>query len=285
MILNKTIFISGNARSGTSIVGKILATCKNSEYAFEPELIPYIIQLKDFLKNEDWKKIYQGYIEEELFFNLLIGRKINFRINEDSSIKNLKSKSDIQKKLRLNISRVNLDNYLKKNKINFIIKFPSIDIKKIISNYKKTKIVLVKRNLLSVILSLYKKKWFKNNSNLINSFLPYKKIGKKKYPYWFEKSYSKIWINCNEITKCAIFTIISERYYSGIKKKYIIRYEDLIDNPKKTISSLIKQLGLKQTHQTKKLIKQIKNNKRNINFENIKKRIHPRILNELSKNF
>jgi len=285
MILNKTIFISGNARSGTSIVGKILGTCKNSEYAFEPELIPYIIQLKDFLKNEDWKKIYQGYIEEELFFNLLIGRKINFRINEDSSIKNLKSKSDIKKKLRLNLSRVNLDNYLKKNKINLIIKFPSIDIKKIISNYKKTKIVLVKRNLLSVILSLYKKKWFKNNSNLINSFLPYKKIGKKKYPYWFEKKYSRIWKNCNEITKCAIFTIISERYYSGIKKKYIIRYEDLIDNPKKTISSLIKQLSLKQTPQTKKLIKQIRNNKRKINFENIKNRIHPRILNELSKNF
>ena len=48
---------------------------------------------------------------------------------------------------------------------------------KIISNYKKTKIVLVKK-FVKCNTFLYKKKWFKNNSNLINSLLPYKKLEK-----------------------------------------------------------------------------------------------------------
>ena len=48
------------------LLGKILAL-KGCEYSFEPELLPYIINLKDHLSRHKWKEIYQGYIEEELF--------------------------------------------------------------------------------------------------------------------------------------------------------------------------------------------------------------------------
>ena len=38
-ILNNLIWITGCARSGTTILGKILSTLKNVEYGFEPELL------------------------------------------------------------------------------------------------------------------------------------------------------------------------------------------------------------------------------------------------------
>ena len=117
MIAKKVIWVSGNPRSGTSLLGKILASCKGCEYSFEPELLPYIINLKDHLNRHKWKEIYQGYIEEELFFNLLVGRKINFRKKEDSSIQVLKSNKEINKKLLTNLSRVDLSKYLKRIKL------------------------------------------------------------------------------------------------------------------------------------------------------------------------
>ena len=283
MIAKKVIWVSGNPRSGTSLLGKILASCKSCEYSFEPELLPYILSLNDTLKKQKWKELYEGYIEEELFFNILVGRKINFREKEDSSIRVIKSKRDIKKKLLIKLSRVDLAKYLKKNKINFIIKFPAIDIKRIISLYPQNKNVLIKRNIYSVISSLFKKKWFRNEKNIIESFLPHKNINSKKYPYWFDKKYLKIWKKSNEMTKCAIFVLVSENYYHKIKNYSLIEYEELISNPNKSIKRLTKKLDLQMTKNTLKILKTVKKSSKKININLIKDQIAPEILKKLKK--
>ena len=283
MIAKKVIWISGNPRSGTSLLGKILASCKGCEYSFEPELLPYIISLKDTLNKQKWKELYEGYIEEELFFNLLVGRKVNFRKREDSSIQIIKSKKEIKKKLLTNLSRVDLAKYLKKNKINFIIKFPTIDIKRIISLYPQNKNVLIKRNIYSVISSLFEKKWFSNEKNLIDSFLPHKIINARKYPYWFDRKYLKIWKKSNEITKCAIFVLVSEKYYHRIKNYSLIEYEELVSNPIKSIKRLTKRLNLEMTKNTFQILNTVKKNSRKININVIKDKIQPEILKKLEK--
>ena len=112
--------ILGNPRSGTSLLGKLIGSCKNCEYSFEPELLPYLLNIYNDLTKDKWKQIFEGYIEEELFFNLLLGRKINFRKYEDSSIDILKSKNEISNKLSLKLSRLNLDQYLKKIKLSLL---------------------------------------------------------------------------------------------------------------------------------------------------------------------
>ena len=38
-ILNNLIWVTGCARSGTTILGKILSTLKNVEYGYEPEFL------------------------------------------------------------------------------------------------------------------------------------------------------------------------------------------------------------------------------------------------------
>ena len=43
-IVDNTVWITGSARSGTSILGKILSTLKGAEYAFEPEYLFYILR-------------------------------------------------------------------------------------------------------------------------------------------------------------------------------------------------------------------------------------------------
>ncbi len=283
MIAKKVIWVSGNPRSGTSLLGKILASCKGCEYSFEPELLPYILSLKETLNAQKWKELYQGYIEEELFFNLLVGRKVNFRKREDSSIQIIKSKKEIKKKLLTNLSRVDLSKYIKKNKVNFIIKFPAIDIKKIISLYPQNKNVLIKRNTYSIISSLFKKKWFSNEKNLIDSFLPHKIINSKKYPYWFDKKYLKIWEKSNEMTKCAIFFLVSENYYEKIKNYSLIEYEELISNPNKSIKKLAKRLNLQMTQNTFQILKTVRKSSTKININLIKNKIHPEILKKLEK--
>ncbi len=283
MIIDNLIWVLGNPRSGTSLLGKILASCKNCEYSYEPELLPYILGIKEYLPKKKWKQFLEGYLIEELFFNIFVGRKINLKSQEESSIANFKSKKEIDKKLSMNLSRVDLNQYLKNNNVNFIVKFPGIDIKKITKYYPKNKKVIIKRNIYEVINSLILKKWFKNQKNLIESFLPFKMIKNKKYPYWFDKRYLKIWEKSNEITRCAIFVLISEEYLKNIKNTHVINYEDLVLRPKNSMKRLTKSLNLKMTSHTQALIKKVKKKTRLVNKQNIRNRINPIILKKLMK--
>ena len=45
----------------------------------------------------------------------------------------------------------------------------------------------------------------------------------------------------NEITRCAIFVLVSENYYRKLKKNILINYEDLVSNPIESIKELTKK--------------------------------------------
>ena len=98
-ILQKTTWITGCARSGTTVLGKILSTLKGVEYAYEPEIFFSLIPLIHNVEKKYWTNIYETYLIEDLFFNLCLGRKINLKKNDDSSIYNSLNKKQIKQKL------------------------------------------------------------------------------------------------------------------------------------------------------------------------------------------
>ena len=58
--LKKIIIIAGPARSGTSILGKILGSCKNTEYWYEPETFQYISTLYNKISKKFGKYYLKG---------------------------------------------------------------------------------------------------------------------------------------------------------------------------------------------------------------------------------
>ena len=79
---NKVIIISGAARSGTSILGKILGSCKKVEYLYEPETFNYLSFLRNKVENKVWKNLIERYLTEN-FLRLVNGRSLNFRNGEN----------------------------------------------------------------------------------------------------------------------------------------------------------------------------------------------------------
>ena len=55
---NEAIIISGGARSGTTIIGKVLHSLKNVEYAFEPPALFALFPLINDLPKKIWKLLY-----------------------------------------------------------------------------------------------------------------------------------------------------------------------------------------------------------------------------------
>lgn len=254
--IKRIIIIAGPARSGTSILGKILGSCKKTEYWYEPEIINYIFNMYGKISKEIWKKLFERYLLGNLL-NLVTGRSINLRKGENSSIRSYKTESEIKEKHKFNLSGTKLQDYLKKNEINFVIKSPSIELSKYSENNSKIKIINTKRNHFEIINSIIKRKWFRNK-NYLKLFWPAIKINNAMYPYWMKKKYAKFWSKANESTKSAIYLLCSYDELAKTKNLIHLNYNDLINKPNKSIKILLRKLGLKPTNKTKEILSSIK---------------------------
>lgn len=250
-ILENTIWITGCARSGTTILGKILSTLKSVEYAFEPEYLYTLLPEIHSFNKRNWLNLYNAYLIEELFFNLCVGRKVNFRKIDDSYIGHSLSSKDLKAMLKINISRIDFENFLQKNKRNLVIKIPDVSRNLITLEkyYPKNKFIITTRNSKSISNSIIKKKWFENNKNLNIIY---------KNPALFGKSIHKKWLRLNEKEKTEEYVKQTNRNCKKIKNKYVLVYENLVKNPNKEINNICKFLNLKRTIKTNEAVKSIR---------------------------
>jgi hypothetical protein len=250
-VLKKITWVTGSARSGTTLVGKILSTLKGVEYGFEPDLLFSLLPLIKKIEKKYWNEIYEDYIIEDIFFNLCNGRKINLKKNDYSSIYNSLNKKQVNQKLNLSLRRKEFDKYLKKNKKTLIIKTPSLanSFTKLQDYYPENRFVVTSRSTSAITSSLLKKGWFKKSGYL------YSTQGRTKQ--WLEPRLYKTWINSNEIEKTKIYLSIMEKYLKQIKKKHVVDFKRLLSNPNKVIKEMCDYLNLKKTKKTDEMIETI----------------------------
>ena len=103
--VSNAILISGSARSGTTIMGKVIHSFDGIEYTYEPPLLFSLFPLINQLAEQDWRLLYETYLYEEFMLNSLAGRAINCNRKDDSSIYNVKSESEVASRLQSTLSK------------------------------------------------------------------------------------------------------------------------------------------------------------------------------------
>jgi len=256
-IINRTILITGNSRSGTTITGKILGSCRNCEYFFEPELLFSLFAIINQISKKNWKLLFETYVIEDLVIKSAMGRNLNMRPQDESCFLNTKNKKDHKTRLMTNPSRKYAIRHAEK-KIP-TIKIPDITrfLSKFQKYYPKIKIVICTRNNKSIAKSIKKKKWY-SEQKLQNFTWPFYFYKKNQIPFFINKKQAKKWLKMNENEK------INENIASNIPSKNIrffkLNYDNCLKN-KAVLFSLIKKLKLRCTQKTFKNIdsfKQIK---------------------------
>ena len=188
---------------------------------------------------------------EDKFFNLCVGRSLNFKIHEFSSIHNALTNNEIKKRLKIEVSRKDFNTFLKRNKKKFIIKVPDLarSFIKLQKYYPHNKFIIIKRNSKSIMASINKKKWFNKNN--------YESPTLYSNKNWLPPKLHKIWINSSNKNKEKIFIDNFEKDINKIKNKLIVHYESLLEKPNKVINEICAYLNLKKTHKTKQAISQV----------------------------
>jgi len=258
-IIDKGIFVSGSARSGTTIIGKLISTLSNVEYFYEPLMLEPIM-LNNGIKNS--KKLLEIYLVESLLIESIAGRNFNFNENDDSCIYSSKSKKEIDEVMSKSHSRKELEEkYLKAI---LSMKLPDLIwfLRDLRFLYPNTNYVLMHRNPNDVINSLKRKGWFSSKNlqkiNLTPKY-PKKIIDNIKIPYWVKQEDEFFWLNTDEINRCAYYyKRVSEEVLENAGSSIIINYEEFIEKPNEVFRDVVKFLGLEFGEKTEEILSTVK---------------------------
>ncbi len=252
------ILVSGSARSGTTILGKIIHSFQNVEYAFEPPEIISLLASINEVPSATWKMLYATNLYESLLMGSLSGRSINTNRYDDSSIFHVKGMSDIDSRLSRSHRKVELENRAMKSVIAY--KIPDIIpfIPSLLDQYPLTRVVLIRREAVPTINSLMEKHWFSDENMSSNLVWPSYKKGMYSIPYWVKKRDFDLWVAMSELDRCAYYYIRMNEDVAKIPDRVDVSYEALLEHPDRVVAELAHKLGLEFGVKTAALIKDIR---------------------------
>jgi len=249
--VSRAILITGNARSGTTIAGKIIGACKDCEYFFEPELLFSLFAIIDKIPKDAWKLLFETYVGEDLLGKAVIGRNVNLRQSDDSSFYNTKSKSEYNNRIKIPGCRSNVQKRIKQ-------KIPVIKIPDIIpflyifqKYYPQIKIIICRRDFNNTFKSIKKKKWYHSSAKK-GYVWPSYEIKGCEIPFWVQQ---KEWVNWPVMSteNRIVLNTFSNKITADLK--YIEFNYDKLINSKKQCLSFLKKLKIKPTKKTTENIK------------------------------
>ena len=260
-VLDGMIVIGGSARSGTTIMGKLINSLENVEYYFEPPMLVPLLLKSDEIRDESLKELLQFYFVDNFLLDSLAGRNINLNENDDSCILHVKSKENIQNRYQRSFRRNELEKLIKKTIFSF--KSPEVVFftEKISTLFANNKKLFMHRNANDVINSLLKKGWFSNeslNANNPTQLYAMEIINDIKIPYWVRDRDKKLWVNMDEINRCGYYYMrISESILRYSNDSIVVDYDKFIQTPKSILNKILKQYNLKSTNKTDDILESI----------------------------
>jgi hypothetical protein len=285
-LANEVIFISGAARTGTTMLGKLFHSLSDVEYMYEPALLISLMAKIEDTPEDIWRLLYETYVFEDFLINALAGRNLNLNSNDDSSFLRAKTQAELESRTVRSMRHHTLFEKAATSKL--VIKIP--DVVHFMPLYKKyypgVKIVALTRSFQSIIASLIKKGWFSDAGITgVTGYWPYKVSDNINLPFWLGSEFEHEFINGSEIQRCCIYLISIYENAINSSDFIFINYDNFIKDPKSEFSKLANSLEFKYGTLTEKLLSEVGETAgdRTISFDAVSDNLTQR-LNDLELN-
>ncbi len=261
--VNRSIIVSGSARSGTTLLGKLIHSLIEVEYQFEPSQLFALIPLIHQLPENQWRLLYETYLYEEFFINALAGRSLNCNQADDSSIYNVKSHQEINARLNATLGKAAVMERQEKHRIAF--KMPDIlpYLNRIRQYYPGTQFVIIEREPSAVIKSVIAKGWFTDKSLKQGQLLwpNYRwttRSGETYFlPFWLNTDDAQQWLDYAEHDRAAFYCLHMTVLGRSVDKATLINYQDLVSKPSTVLNTLLTALQLTEGPKTQTIMGEI----------------------------
>lgn len=259
------VLITGAGRSGTGITGRILGSCKNTVFSYEPQWLSAISALMGTkeLGDEAAKFLLEICIHDLEFYPQLIGRKVNLRPGYSSSF-NYHSWDELLKRLALPDRRRDYDQIADREDLRFVFKMPDVHLVlgKLLDMFPQLKIVHLIRDGRDVIASGLGRKWY-TDEFYRQWVVSWFKNG-TDCPWFVEDRYASAWGKWTPVTRaaygwCRMVTHGLENAKRYPERMRIVSYERFASNIDSEAQELACWCGLELTQLSKSHMQSLKN--------------------------
>ena len=265
-IKKKIIIITGQNQSGKSLLTRLVTSFGKSDIFtidYFLETLPSFYRLKKINK-QTFKQLINFYINQ-LLINKTIGRNLNLKSNEETSIWQTSRADFFIKKIIKNYSKKKIINKIKKeNEIIILLHDAMSYLDLVFYSFKDVQIINITGNSVDQVYSLYNKKTYtyadNNFKDNLASDIRYIYEGKINSIYglgWEKKlrSLNKIEKIINIKTRLDLSEKRQISKNKLNKKKILsIKYDDLLNKSNETISKIAKFLEKRISPLTNKIL-------------------------------
>lgn len=256
--VDKSIFITGSARSGTTIMGQLVHSLSCVEYSFEPPTLFSLIPLIGQIEKEHWQLLFRTYLYEDFFVNAISGRNLNFNPHDDSYVLNAKSSDLINERHNGSLRKGMVDNHSANGNIAFKMPdmVPFLD--SLNDYFPDLRLITMTRNPLAVINSLLSKAWFSDHSlKNENKIYPTRSYRSYRMPFWLKEEDFDYWIGLDELNRCAFYVSLMEPKKVS-KTQVLVNYDEFVLAPRTTLDKICNEFGLSYGEKTEQILTSIK---------------------------
>lgn len=202
------VLITGAGRSGTGITGRILGSCENTVFSYEPQWLPAIAALMTTKELGDpaAKFLLEVCIHDLEFYPQLIGRKVNLRPGYSQSF-NYFTWDELLRRLALPDRRRDYQKIGGREDLRFVFKMPDIHLVlgKLLKLFPLLKIIHLIRDGRDVIASGLGRQWYTDEfyRNWTVTWFSWSERGALCCPWFVEERYQDQWTAWNPATRAA----------------------------------------------------------------------------------
>ena len=245
------LVLTGSARSGTTIAGRLLASCMGVEYGFEPPtLLLLMAQLGD-LPMANWKLLYETYLYEELLIGSLAGRYLNTNRCDDSCVYSYMSAAEVENRLSGAFRKNELEDQLKSVSVRICYKLPDLlpRLDLLTALYPKAQLIVMRRAAQPTLRSLLHKGWFNSGpaGDSSSRIYPFRfaldqSKNQRHIPYWVTVEDMEWWLQASAEQRSLYYYVLNTPGNS--EGFYVIDYEQLLLDPRAIFQKLSYELNL-----------------------------------------
>jgi hypothetical protein len=259
--VDKSVFIIGPGRTGSTLSGRIVQSFQGIEYAYEPSFLHSLIPLIDELSRRQFQLLFETYLYEDKFLDMVTGRGWNFNQKDESSILKVKSEAEIKARTGVSLGKVAAMEKARGAVLAFKLTDVVPFVRRLKEYYPGMRFVLTHREAYGCIASLLKKEWFSDatlrsrgavwNGEFKDGIL---------LPHWLPASARGDWSAMSALTRSALY--YREMYSSlqGVGGIHLFSYDRLIREPGPAIRGLAAWIGAKTTPDTERIIASVRDN-------------------------
>lgn len=242
--VNRSVLVTGAARSGTTLMGNLLHTLTGIEYLFEPPLLFALLPLLERpTPPRWWRTLFETYLFEDFLMDAVAGRRLNFNHRDDSNIERAKSPEEIALRLDSQYRRADLFSQAVGHRIAF--KMPEVlgYLPRLHRAYPQMRMVVMWREPEAVVDSLIQKNWYGTDVETSRTTQgPWRSLG-PDVPFWLPEAQRERYLGASELERLYLYYVLMYGKLWQMPWALVVDYDLLVSEPDRQFERVCQYIG------------------------------------------